>query len=372
MSNAKTIWVDKEATREVDLGFDPIPVCRPNFIKITFNGLRPSTRHWFFCAGIDATGYVSTDATQISNFSLPDRNSVYKNPGETYVNDTGYPTALGGGASSLYSDANGKIEGIFYLQRKADFFFSTGNITLNVCDRSDNNFEGSISYASSVYQAGGQISYSYTDHYIDGQVEIANPNYVPPPTAGTVISRGNDDNDRSGNKMITVLGHDGYNYYMTENTAKAHGWINDTGENINSGKVIGTKEGKDGNKGQEIVVNDGGVSSDNAENSGPCVVATYANEIGSTILNAREKRKAEVWCIRKFHGKWWGEALRRGYRHLGRQAINNGTADRHFQEFIDYVNFGSGKHRNFQSGLNFVYRTLQFITLGLTIAKREK
>lgn len=89
-------------------------------------------------------------------------------------------------------------------------------------------------------------------------------------------------------------------------------------------------------------------------------------------MNAREKRKAEVWCIRKFHGKWWGEALRRGYRHLGRQAINNGTADRHFQEFIDYVNFGSGKHRNFQSGLNFVYRTLQFITLGLTIAKREK
>ena len=202
---------------------------------------------------------------------------------------------------------------------------------------------------------------------IDGQIEIANPNYVPPPSAGTVISTGNDDNDRGGNKMITVLGHDGYNYYMTENTAKQHGWLDKDGKSVNSGKVGENK------KGDTIVTNDGGVKSDNAHNSeGPCVVATYASEIGSTVLNAREKRKAEVWCIRKFHGKWWGEALRRGYRHLGRQAINNGTADRHFQEFIDYVNFGSGKHRNFQSGLNFVYRTLQFITLGLTIAKREK
>lgn len=368
MSNAKTIWVDKEATREVDLGFDPIPVCRPNFIKITFNGLRPSTRHWFFCAGIDATGYVSTDSTQISNFSLPDRNSVYKNPGETYVNDTGYPTALGGGASSLYSDANGKLEGIFYLQRKADYFFSTGNITLNVCDRSDNSFEGSISYASSVYQAGGNITYSYTDHYIDGQVEVENPNYVAPApvvpaTVGTTTTRGNDNNNRNNDEMGTYLGHDGYNYYVTASHAKLMGMgVGNSGASTGTSSVDGQQYGANDNS--------GGAAS-NAENSS-CVVATYANEIGSTVLNAREKRKAEVWCIRKFHGKWWGEALRRGYRHLGRQAINNGTADRHFQEFIDYVNFGSGKHRNFQSGLNFVYRTLQFITLGLTIAKREK
>ena len=366
MSNAKTIWVDNEKTREVDLGFDPIPICRPNFIKFTFNGLRPNTRHWFFCSGVEATTYVSTDAGQISDFNLPDRNSIYKNPGEKYINETSYPSALGGGASNLYSDANGKIEGIFYLQRNADFFYSTGSVTLNVCDRSGNNFEGSISYAAGVYQAGGKIQYSYTDNYIDGKIEIPNPNYVPPVGTGTVISKGNDNGDKS--PTITVLGHDGYNYSMSFDQARAFGWIDAQGNSTTSGTTVGTQSH---NLGQSITVNDGETSSDNANNS-QCVIATYANEIGSSILNAREKRKAEIWCIRKFHGKWWGEALRRGYRHLGRKAINNGTADRHFQEFIDYVNFGSGKYRNFRAGINFVYRTLQFIILGLTIAKREK
>lgn len=365
MSNAKTIWVDNKKTREVDLGFDPIPICRPNFIKFVFNGLRPNTRHWFFCSGVEATGYVSTDAGQISDFDLPDRNSIYKTPGEKYINETGYPTALGGGASNLFSDDDGKIEGIFYLQRNSNYFFSTGNVILNVCDRSDNDFDGSISYASSVYQVGGKILYSYIDHYIDGKIEIRNPNYVPPVGSGTVISRGSD---RDKSPIITVLGSDGYNYNMSYDQARAFGWINTSGQSTQSGLPIGTKSW---NLGQNIVVNDGGTSSDNANNS-QCVVATYANEIGSTILNAREKRKAEVWCIRKFHGKWWGEALRRGYRYLGRKAINNGTAERHFQEFIDYVNFGSGKYRNFRAGINFVYRTLQFIILGLTIAKREK
>lgn len=208
-STSKTIWVDNEIVREVDLGFDPIPICRPKFIKFKFEGLRPNTRHFFFAAGKDMTNYVSTDSGQINNFNDDTRNSVYRNPGEKYTNETGYPAELGGPSGALYSDVYGNLEGIFYLQRNSSLTFATGQITFNVIDISNNSFENSISFGSVVYTAGGTISYSYTDHYIDGKKEIPNPNYVAPSNAGSSTSRGNSrDRGRYDNSISGGVGGD--------------------------------------------------------------------------------------------------------------------------------------------------------------------
>ena len=225
-STPKTIWVDNVKTREVDLGFDPIPVCRPKFIRFTFQGLRPNTRHWFFCDGTDVTAFVSTDQDEIDAFDDAERNSVYLDPGEKYVNETGYPSDLGGSTSPLYSDNNGKLEGIFYLQRNSTTKFETGQLTINVCDISNNLFLDSISFASAIYSAGGQVSYGYTDEYIDGKKEVPNPNYRKPTYSGSYTSSGSSNNDDNNSPSPVYSYYDAssstyHNYYEDYNTSAA-------------------------------------------------------------------------------------------------------------------------------------------------------
>lgn len=94
-----------------------------------------------------------------------------------------------------------------------------------------------------------------------------------------------------------------------------------------------------------------------------CVIATHA--VNSGAFTKQEKLNAVKWCIRYLHGKWWGEAIRRGYRYCGNKAISQGKAANHYQEFKDYVNFATGKHRSFKTGLTFVGRSVQFLAIGL-------
>lgn len=96
---------------------------------------------------------------------------------------------------------------------------------------------------------------------------------------------------------------------------------------------------------------------------GGCVIATHA--VNSGAFTKQEKLNAVKWCIRHLHGKWWGEAIRRGYRYCGNKAISQGKAANHYQEFKDYVNFATGKHRSFKTGLTFVGRSVQFLAIGL-------
>lgn len=356
---------EETQTYEQDLGYETVPICKPKFIFFEMVGLRPSTPHWVFFDGIEVTKWVNT-SFNLDSYNNAPINSLLRNPGDNYITATSFPAAQGGPTNAsgpVSTDASGTLSGAFYLQSNDALSFKTGTKKLTAIDISILDKALALSYAEGQFVSTGVYEVYYEESIITNVAYDA-PIYdwvtVPDPVAPANSS---SDNDRGNQTMVTVLGHDGYNYYVTQSHADQMGygvgnWGASTGTSSIDNKQYGASD------------NDGGGAS-NAENSS-CVVATYASEIGSTVLNAREKRKAEVWCIRKFHGKWWGEALRRGYRHLGRQAINNGTADRHFQEFIDYVNFGSGKHRNFRSGLNFVYRTLQFITLGLTIAKREK
>ena len=77
------------------------------------------------------------------------------------------------------------------------------------------------------------------------------------------------------------------------------------------------------------------------------------------------KREAVVWCMNVLHDKWWGEAIRRGYRYLGRKKIEQGKAHEHYQEFRDYIAFASGKKRTIKGAIHFAARTAQFFAVGL-------
>ena len=108
---------------------------------------------------------------------------------------------------------------------------------------------------------------------------------------------------------------------------------------------------------------DGDGRDDSGSGGDGCVVATHA--VSSGAFTPSMKREAVVWCMHNLHDKWWGEAIRRGYRHLGKQKIAEGKAHEHYQEFRDYINFASGKKRTIKGAIHFAARTVQFFAVGL-------
>ena len=112
----------------------------------------------------------------------------------------------------------------------------------------------------------------------------------------------------------------------------------------------------------------GGGDDKGGDDKGGCVIATHA--VNSGAFTKDTKREAVRWCVKNLHRTWWGEAVRRGYRYYGQKAIDEGKAKNHYQEFKDYVAFGTGKRRTLKTAWTFVYRTVQFFIKGLFNAKR--
>ena len=107
----------------------------------------------------------------------------------------------------------------------------------------------------------------------------------------------------------------------------------------------------------------GGDDGGGDKSGGGCVIATHA--VNSGAFTKDTKREAVRWCVKNLHRTWWGEAIRRGYRYYGQKAIEEGKAKNHYQEFKDYVAFGTGKRRTLKTGWTFVYRSVQFFIRGL-------
>ena len=110
-----------------------------------------------------------------------------------------------------------------------------------------------------------------------------------------------------------------------------------------------------------VVHNKGG----SGNGGGGCVIATHA--VNSGAFTKDTKREAIRWCVKNLHRTWWGEAVRKGYKYYGQKAIEQGKAKNHYQEFKDYVAFGTGKRRTLKTGWTFVHRTVQFFLKGLTL-----
>jgi len=106
-----------------------------------------------------------------------------------------------------------------------------------------------------------------------------------------------------------------------------------------------------------------GGGSSSSSSSSSCVIATHAVHNGQ--FTAQVKREAILWCMKALHGKWWGEAIRRGYRYCGNKKIAQGKASNHYGEFRQYIDFASGKNRTLSGAITFTLRTAQFFVLGL-------
>ena len=117
------------------------------------------------------------------------------------------------------------------------------------------------------------------------------------------------------------------------------------------------------NYGPPSVSSGGGNGGGGGGGGSGCVIATHA--VNSGAFTKDTKREAVRWCVKNLHRTWWGEAIRRGYRYYGQKAIEEGKAKNHYQEFKDYVAFGTGKRRTLKTGWTFVYRSIQFFIRGL-------
>lgn len=108
-----------------------------------------------------------------------------------------------------------------------------------------------------------------------------------------------------------------------------------------------------------------GETDSGGNDKGGCVIATHGVMTGGFTL--MEKAKAELWCQKTYHGKWYGEAFRRGYRAAGQRCIDQGKAHEHYQEFKDFVAYGRGVKKGWGLAFKYYMRTIQFFVTGLFI-----
>ena len=137
----------------------------------------------------------------------------------------------------------------------------------------------------------------------------------------------------------------------------------DRGTTISGSKITTDDEGKVTAIDDKPAV----VRDEKKEETKPCVIATHGVATGG--FSPMEKAKAEIWCAKTYHGKWYGEAFRRGYRYLGTKHVQQGTASQFYNEFKDFVAFGRGLKKGLKLSLNYYFRTLQFFITGLFVSK---
>lgn len=105
---------------------------------------------------------------------------------------------------------------------------------------------------------------------------------------------------------------------------------------------------------------------DDSDSGGePCVIATHGLSTGGFSL--LDKAKAELWCEKTYHGKWYGEAFRRGYRYHANRAVQKGIAHEYYTEFKNFVACGRGLRKDIKSKVNYYIRTIQFFVTGLFV-----
>lgn len=353
-------------------GFEDVTVCRPRFLYFKFTGLMPNTRHWFFFDKTDVTNYINTTPSVIDEFYNLDRANPKLNPGEKYVRSTGFPAELGGPTGTIYSNSSGEIVGIFYLQSNSSISFPAGVRTLTVIDIS--NFDPQSNSVLSLAQAqytvdAGVENYAkvYFENYRYEDVQKSRQVWVPDPTPPYVPDP--PDNDGGGYTVVQADDNDDGGYYGSIGIGPAMpGYGPDDGGYYTDSRDVDLP----GNAvSRALGIGDGAKDNDDDGYSGEandgCVIATHG--VASGGFTPLEKAKAVLWCERKYHGTFFGEALRRGYRYTAGKAIERGDAEKYYQEFKDFVSYGRGVKKGLKYAVRYYYRTVYFIAHGLFLKK---
>jgi len=312
----------------------------------------------------------SFKAGQGQGFEAYQENEAYKNAvtetlmglqGSTGVtknfDSEGNPAGTTFASGSLIQDNTGKVIGAvppgMTREEFSDALEANQKASTAQTDISEN-----------VTTSGDITTQSIVDAIVSGMDRAAaNPNV---PGTFEVASSGNITSDASGDGgMSSSESAASGGYAETVSGGGEFGGLSPSGGMSTSAATsaadYNSKDGLPGGKTQSSSSsNDGGGSS-----GGGCVIATHGVMTGGFTL--MEKAKAELWCQKTYHGKWYGEAFRRGYRAAGQRCIDQGKAREHYQEFKDFVAYGRGVKKGWGLAFKYYMRTIQFFVTGLFI-----
>lgn len=225
----KTGYRDVTKTRDVvkedRLGYTEIEIHRPKIIYFEFEGMRANTPHWIFFGNKEVTKYCNTSYT-LSDYTTAARNSTIKEPGDNYVSETAFPTALGGatnggGATPLTSGADGSIKGFFYLQSNTtdNFKLNTDGTSFSALDISVLDQDETLSYASTKFYGMGQYENWY--QYSVSEEKTFSEKYTYTTQVYYASSSSGSDNNSSPTPLLSVtVGNTTYNAYSTSDVAR--------------------------------------------------------------------------------------------------------------------------------------------------------
>lgn len=204
----ETRYREELQTVEQDFGFEDIPICRPKFVFFEFTGLKPETPHWIFMDKTDVTKWVNTTFT-LDSFNNADRNSVLRNPGDTYIDATNFPAEQGGPTNAsgpVNSAADGTLSGVLYIQSNSTTSFPTGNKVITAIDVSVLDKGKALSYAPAEF-----IAHGIYDLYIEVQEPVTVPYeadvYDWVYVYDTISPAANNNNDDDGNSGNLIYSH---------------------------------------------------------------------------------------------------------------------------------------------------------------------
>ena len=138
----KTEFIDEEGV-EVNRTFRPFMRSRKVFFKA--QGLKPTTRHWPFFSNKDVSSWVKQETFQ----RISDTDSDYSTGYNAITQHPDGPTA------SLVTDAEGTLQGSFFLPHTDAIKFASGDRTFTLIDVSVNDEDACTSIASAKYYSQG-------------------------------------------------------------------------------------------------------------------------------------------------------------------------------------------------------------------------
>jgi hypothetical protein len=162
---------------------------RERFIYFKAQGLRPNTRYFPFYDGRSVSNWVQTGPNKFQYFASLSTSSPYLDAGNRYGNSGSFPAALGGPTAAIYSDAQGNIEGIFFIQKGT---FLTGTRQFVLIDINSLNRSASTSYTEIGFTSAGtlktyQESIKHTRKYTIQTSVVSTVEPLPPDPEEPVI-----------------------------------------------------------------------------------------------------------------------------------------------------------------------------------------
>ena len=124
-----------------------IPFARSRRISFRAQGLKPNHRFFPFFDGTEVSNWVRSGT--FTRIATTDNEA-----GNRYDRATGHPD---GGGTSIFSDAEGKVEGEFFLPNTNALRFRTGVREFKLMDISANNEENATSFAVAAYVSQGTL-----------------------------------------------------------------------------------------------------------------------------------------------------------------------------------------------------------------------